>query len=103
MSSFPLPPPPPGDVSVIDTATNTVVATVVVGQGPRAVAITPDGVHAYVTNFLDFLTVDGIPVDGSVSVIEIATNTVVDTVPVAGGPNWVTITDRHGKVQKKHD
>jgi YVTN family beta-propeller protein len=95
----PVPPFPPGEVSVIDTATNTVVKTVAVGPGPRAVAITPDGAHAYVTNFLDLLTVDGIPVDGSVSVIELATNTVVDTVPVAGGPNWVTITDR--KVQKK--
>ena len=91
----PVPPFPPGEVSIIDTATNTVVKTVMVGPGPRAVAITPDGAHAYVTNFLDLLTVDDIPVDGSVSVIEIATNTVVDTVPVAGGPNWVTITDGH--------
>jgi YVTN family beta-propeller protein len=98
----PFPPFPPGEVSVIDTATNTVVKTVAVGAGPRAVAITPDGAHAYVTNFLDLLTVDGIPVDGSVSVIELATNTVVDTVPLAGGPNWVTIADRHEKVQKKH-
>jgi YVTN family beta-propeller protein len=89
----PVPPPPLGNVSVIDTATNTVVDTVVVGSGPRAVAITPDGAHAYVTNF----------VDNTLSVIETATNTVVDTVPeVAGGPNWVTITGGHRKVHKKH-
>lgn len=85
-------------VSVIDTATNTVVDTVAVGSsplaGPRAVAITPDGAHAYVTIFSD----------NTVSVIETATNTVVDTVDLgAGGPNWVTITDRHGKAQKQHD
>jgi YVTN family beta-propeller protein len=46
---------------------------------------------------------DGIPVDGSVSVIDLSTNTVVDTVPVAGGPNWVTVTDRPREVQKKPD
>jgi len=79
-----------GTVSVIDTdpsspTFNTVVATVAVGPGPRAVAITPDGDHAYVTNFFN----------NTASVIETATNMVVDTVPVAGGPNWVTITGRH--------
>src|SRR5256886_13710269 len=35
-------------VSVIDTATNTVVATIPVGAVPAAVAITPDGTRAYV-------------------------------------------------------
>jgi YVTN family beta-propeller protein len=90
----PVPPPPLGNVSVIDTATNTVIATVVVGPGPRAVAITPDGAHAYVTNFFD----------DTLSVIDTATNTVVDTVgPVVGGPNWVTITDRDRKAHKDHD
>ena len=37
-------------VSVIDTATNTVTATVPVGDGPFGVAVTPDGHHAYVAN-----------------------------------------------------
>ena len=35
---------------MIDTATNTVTATVPVGDGPIGVAVTPDGAHAYVTN-----------------------------------------------------
>src|SRR5262249_15558876 len=61
-----------GAVLVIDTATNTVVATVPVGLGPDGVAITPDGTHAYVT---------GSPI----SVIDTATNTVVATVPVPVG------------------
>ncbi len=39
-----------GTVSVIATATNTVVATVGVGTLPFGVAITPDGAFAYVTN-----------------------------------------------------
>src|SRR5215470_5486086 len=59
-------------VSVIDTATNTVVATVPVGRFPFGVAITPDGTHAYVTN----------NASRTVSVIDTATNTVVATVPV---------------------
>src|SRR5688500_13470854 len=38
------------NVSVIATATNTVTTTVPVGDSPGAVAITPDGAFAYVTN-----------------------------------------------------
>ena len=32
-----------GTVSVVDTATNTVVNTILVGQSPQGLAITPDG------------------------------------------------------------
>jgi DNA-binding beta-propeller fold protein YncE len=53
----------------IDAASNTVVATVPVGQLPTGVAVTPDGTHAYVTN----------QVSDSVSVIGTATNMVVAT------------------------
>jgi YVTN family beta-propeller protein len=59
-------------VSVINTATNTVVATVAVGADPVDVSISPDGVHAYVTN----------AGSNSVSVIETSTNAVSATVPV---------------------
>ncbi len=52
---------------MIDTATNTVVATVPV-VGGNDIAITPDGKHAYVTG------------SNNVSVISTATNTVVATV-----------------------
>jgi YVTN family beta-propeller protein len=69
-------------VSVIDTATNIVVATVPVGVDAHGVAITPDGTHAYVTNqFGD-----------NVSVIDTATNTVVATVAVGSFPDVVAIT-----------
>ncbi|MEP7161285.1 MAG: putative Ig domain-containing protein [Dermatophilaceae bacterium] len=37
-------------VSENDAATNTVSATIPVGVNPDAVAVTPDGAHAYVTN-----------------------------------------------------
>jgi YVTN family beta-propeller protein len=72
------------NVSVIDTATNTVVATVLVGNFPSGVAVTPDGKHVYVTN-------SGGP--GSVSVIETASNMVVATIAFPVGlPSAVAIT-----------
>ena len=58
-------------VSVIDVATNTVVAIVPVGITPNGVAITPDGTSAYVANVRS----------ASVSVIDVATNTVLDHSP----------------------
>ncbi|HLB25375.1 MAG TPA: hypothetical protein VJM83_03495, partial [Nitrospirota bacterium] len=39
------------DVSVIDTATNTVVATIPVGTQPRGVAVNLAGTRVYVTNW----------------------------------------------------
>src|SRR5215510_16149087 len=56
-------------VSVIDMATNTVIATVPVGIAPEGVALTPNGAFAYVPNALD----------NNVSVISTATDTVVAT------------------------
>jgi YVTN family beta-propeller protein len=38
------------NVSVIDTATNTVIATISVGTTPGGVAVTPDGSKVYVAN-----------------------------------------------------
>jgi YVTN family beta-propeller protein len=69
-------------VSVIDTASNTIVATVPVGREPLGVAITPDGTHAYMTNTLS----------NAVSVIDTATNTVVAPVSVGSFPFGVAIT-----------
>jgi len=69
-------------VSVIDTASNTVVATVAVGSGPIGVAITPDGARAYVANLFD----------NTVSVIDTAKKTVVATVALGTGPFAVAIT-----------
>jgi YVTN family beta-propeller protein len=73
-------------VTVIDTVLDRVVAIVPVQFQPLAVAITPNGAFAYVTN-------SGWPVgSNSVSVIDTATNTVVATVPVANFPVGVIIT-----------
>ena len=54
-------------VSVIDTTTASVIATVPVGLGPSSVAVTPNGRFAYVTN----------QQGNTVSVISAASNTVV--------------------------
>jgi len=60
-----------GTVSVIDRYSHAVVATIVVGEGPRCIAISPDGKRVYVTN----------GEDGTVSVIDTTTLTVVATIP----------------------
>jgi len=69
-------------VSVIDAATNTVTATIPVGNGPGAVAVTPNGADAYVTNVTD----------NTVSVIDVASNTVVAVIPVGNRPTGVAVT-----------
>ncbi len=69
------------DVSVIDIATNTVVATVPVGTNPQGVAVNPAGTRVYVANFGS----------NNVSVINTATNTVVATVLVGTNPWGVAI------------
>ncbi len=68
-------------VTVIDTATNNLVATITVGYGPYRVAFTPDGTRAYVPNYLA----------DTVSVINTATNTVVATIPVGRLPYQVAV------------
>jgi len=66
--------PDSNSVSVIDTATNSVVATIAVGG--FGVAITPDGTRAYVAG-------GGF---NTVAVIDTTTNSVVATIPVGQNP-----------------
>lgn len=61
---------------MIDTATNTVVTTILVGISPIGIALSPDGAFAYVGNNKDL--------DSRVSVIDTQSHTVVATVPVDG-------------------
>lgn len=63
-------------MSIIDTATNTVTATVPVGSSPHGVAVDPTSANVFVANF------DG----NTVSVVSTATNTVTATIPVGNGP-----------------
>ena len=66
-------------VSVIDTATNTLFATLPVGASPTGVAVTPDGAFVYVTN----------AIDNTVSVIRTETITVAAVVPVGNLPQGI--------------
>jgi len=80
-------------VSVIDTATNTVIATIPVGSHPQGVAVTPDGSRVYVANE------GGLEGVGTVSVISTATNTVTGIpIPVGSLPIGVAVTPDGSRV-----
>ncbi|MDW5550158.1 glutaminyl-peptide cyclotransferase [Methanosarcina sp.] len=75
------------NVSVIDTATNTVTAMVKVGDSPYGVAVNPNGKRVYVTNCGN----DTVP-GNTVSVIDTATNMVIATVKVGNNPLGVAVS-----------
>lgn len=70
-------------------APNTVIATIPVGQTPSDVAITPDSRFVYVANNNN----NNVPGGSTVSVIDVATQTVVTTIsdPSFNAPYTVTI------------
>lgn len=69
------------NVSVINPATNTVVATIPVGGTPRGVAVNVAGTRAYVAN-------QG---GGSLSVIDTTTNTVIASPAAGPGPSGIAL------------
>ena len=69
-------------VSVIDTTTHTVTATIRVGADPIGVAVSPDGSTVYVAN-------EG---SNNVSVINAATDTVTATIAVGVVPDAVAVS-----------
>jgi YVTN family beta-propeller protein len=76
------------NVSVINTATNAVVATIDIGvdSNPASVAVAPNGETVYVAN-------NGVVAgEGTVSVIDTLTNTVSATIETGGGPYGIAIT-----------
>jgi YVTN family beta-propeller protein len=77
-----------GTVSVINTTSFTVAATVTVGTSPRGCCVTPDLTKAYVSNFTD----------GTVSVINTATNLVTATITVGNGPGGIAVTPNGSQV-----
>jgi YVTN family beta-propeller protein len=68
-------------ISVIDTASNIVTATVAAGGSPNGVAVSPDGTRVYVTN----------QAAGTVSVIDTASNSAIATVAVGAFPIRVAV------------
>ena len=81
--------PGTGTMSVINTISNTVVATITGFSGPFGIAITPNGQFAYVTNFGSN---NFAPVGNTVSVVNLSTNTIVDTITVGTQPSGIAIT-----------
>lgn len=69
-------------VSVINTATNQVTATLTVGTGPEEVAVSPDGTRLWVGNTMA----------NTISVINTATNSTVKTIPVSTGVGFVAFS-----------
>ncbi len=68
-------------VSVVDTITNTAIASVVVGAFPQGIGINADGSRVYVSNVID----------DNISIIDTTTNTVILTVPVGTNPAGLVV------------
>jgi YVTN family beta-propeller protein len=86
-------------VSVIDTATNTVTATVKVGYYPDGIAVSPDRTRVYVTNYNSNTT----------SVIDTASNMVIATITgfyhpsaVAASPDGKTVYVQNQGYTEEH-
>jgi len=73
---------PDDKVSVIDTETNSVIATIKAGRGAHGVVVGDDGKRAFITNI----------VDNTVSVIDIATQKVIRNIEVGEGPNGIAFS-----------
>ena len=65
---------------MIETANNSVIATIETGKGAHGVVVSDDGRHAFIANI----------VDDTVSVIDTTTRKVINTIKVGKGPNGIT-------------
>lgn len=82
--------PGTGTINIIRTSDNTVVGPTITGfSGPFDIVITPDGKYAYVTNFGSN---NFSPIGTTVSVVSLATNTVIATINVDIQPSGIAIT-----------
>lgn len=75
-------------VSVIDTSTNAVIATIPAGLGPSGIAFAPSDGDVYVANSLY----------GTVSVIDASTRKVVATIPVGLDPSGIVFAPSNDDV-----
>lgn len=81
--------PGTGTMSIISTVTNTTVETIKGFSGPFAIAITPNGLYAYVTNFGSN---NFAPVGRTVGVVNLLTNTVVAEIEVGVQPSGIAFS-----------
>ncbi|MDT7787059.1 MAG: hypothetical protein QOF58_5478 [Pseudonocardiales bacterium] len=80
-------------LTVIDTPTNSVDASIPVGDHPAGVAVAPGGGFVYVTNYFG----------SSVSVVDTATLTVTATIAVTERPDGVVVAPDGKSVYVTHD
>ena len=78
----------PGNVAVIDTATQSVVTTVTVGSSPWVIAYDPANQDVYVSNYAS----------NTVSVISSSTNTVIATISTGDQPLWITYSPANNDI-----
>lgn len=71
-----------GTVSVIDTSSDSVLATIPVGANPGSPAVSPDASRVYVPN----------TGSDTVSVLDVGTSSVLGTIAVADAPTCVVVT-----------
>ena len=76
------------NISVINTATNTLMSPIIVGPNTYNVAFTPNGKKIYATNSLN----------NTIYVIDAATNEVTANVSVGDSPSDITVTSGGNKV-----
>ena len=81
-------------ISVIDTITNKVIATVPVESDPNGVAVSPDGNKVYVVNSGG----DSTNFTGTVSVIDTATNNVAAIINVGNNSLGIVVSPDGKKV-----
>src|SRR5262249_30175310 len=101
-------PPTPGQVSVIDTASGSVLATIGTELYPNAIAVSADGAHAFVSN-RRFIA-EGPPCsisppaacDGIVSVVDTASNRVTTGFSTALQPAAVAADPHIGRAYVAH-
>lgn len=84
---------PGNTVSIINTASNNVVATIEVGTGPSGLAITPDGRFVYVANsgFMKGPLSDSVSVIDATKTLTDPANAVAATIHVGNGPFGIAI------------
>ena len=88
-----------GVITVVDTATDEVTATIPVPAGPpNYLAISPDGTKVYISVWDDARSIE------AVSVLDTTTNSVTATIPVGGRPFVPSVTpDGHRVYVPDHD
>lgn len=80
-------------VSVIDTTTNTVTKTISIGDNPSEIVVNPAGTRAYVLSTYYWYGGSTLSVNGTVSVIDTATDSVITTIPVGHVPNESSLSN----------